>query len=217
MKNNESQKKSLESFFKALEQLTKVQRLAICVVSILLVAGSMYYFLIMPKNNEIGRLEDEYSQLETNLAAVKRKAMNLERLEQEMIENEAKFRITMKALPDKKEIPSLLASVSQSGQDAGLDFVQFQPKPEVNRNFFAEIPVTIKVRGDYHNVAVFFDKVSMLNRIVNIKNIKITKSVDKKSKGDALSTECTAVTYRFVESSSSEAGSNQNKKNIKKT
>ena len=216
MKNNESKKKSLEPFFKALEQLTKVQRLAICAVSILLIAGGMYYFLVMPKTNEISRLEDKYSQLENELMTVKRKAMNLERLEKEMTENEAKFKITMKALPDKKEIPSLLASVSQSGQDAGLDFVQFQPKPEVDRNFFAEIPVTIKVRGDYHNVAVFFDKVSMLNRIVNIKNIKMTRSAGK-NKGDALSTECTAVTYRFVESSPSGAGPNQNKKNIKKT
>ena len=211
MKNNESKTKSLEPFFKALEQLTKVQRLAICFVSILVVAGSMYYFLIMPKMSKIGKLKEEYSQLETKLTAVKRKAMNLERLEKEMVENEAKFRITMKALPDKKEIPSLLASVSQSGQDAGLDFVQFQPKPEVNRNFFAEIPVTIKVKGDYHNVAVFFDKVSMLNRIVNIKNIKMTTS-GKNSKGDGLSTECTAVTYRFVESSPSGVGSNQNKR-----
>jgi type IV pilus assembly protein PilO len=107
----------------------------------------------------------------------------------------------MKALPEKKEIPTLLASVSRSGQDAGLEFLLFQPKNENNKDFYAEIPVAIEVTGSYHNVALFFDKVARLSRIVNIDNINLTAQKAKEAgKGLSLKTSCTAITYRFIES-----------------
>jgi len=80
----------------------------------------------------------------------------------------------MKALPDKKEIPSLLTSISEAGKEAGLEFLLFQPISEINKDFYAEIPVSIKVAGNYHNVGLFFDNVSRLFRIVNIKDIVMT-------------------------------------------
>lgn len=116
-----------------------------------------------------------------------------------------------KALPEKEDIPSLLAGISQSGQDSGLEFVLFQPNAEVLQDFYAEIPVSINVTGEYHNVAAFFDRVSRLSRIVDIKDIEMTpvsdlKTVRKSSAGSSqavpaniLSTRCTAVTYKFVE------------------
>ena len=108
----------------------------------------------------------------------------------------------MKALPEKKEIPNLLASISSSGQDSGLEFALFEPKPENNKDFYAEIPVAVKVSGSYHNVASFFDKVSRLPRIVNIDNISITAQKQTKKEGLSLSTSCTAITYRFIEKKS---------------
>ena len=101
----------------------------------------------------------------------------------------------MKSLPEKEEISSLLTGVSQSGQQSGLDFLLFQPQADVNKNFYAEIPVSIRVRGGYHNVAQFFDKVANLSRIVNIRNIQISRD-----KTGALTTSCEAVTYKFIES-----------------
>ncbi|MBU0993673.1 MAG: type 4a pilus biogenesis protein PilO [Proteobacteria bacterium] len=204
MKKIELNKAALDPIFKSLEQLSKAQRLLICFGSVLLLIGVFYLVLYKPKLDQINKLNTEYGGLEQKLIVVKNKARELDRLSKEIGEKEAQFKLTMNALPDKKEIPSLLSNVSQSGQDAGLEFIQFQPKPEVNRSFFAEIPVKIKVKGEYHNVAVFFDEVSNLNRIVNIKNIKMGKAGKSANKNDQvgeLSTECTAVTYRFIESS----------------
>ena len=89
----------------------------------------------------------------------------------------------------------MLANVSQSGKDAGLEFLLFQPKPEVLKDFYAEIPVSIQVTGSYHQVAIFFDKVSKLSRIVNIKDIDMAPAKEE----ETLTTACTAVTYKFLD------------------
>ena len=106
----------------------------------------------------------------------------------------------MRALPEKQEIPTLLASISRSGQDAGLEFILFKPEKENHKDFYAEIPVAIQVTGSYHNVALFFDKVARLSRIVNIDNINLTAKKEMAAgEGLTLGTSCTAVTYRFIE------------------
>ena len=114
-----------------------------------------------------------------------------------MQDAEEQFKIVMRALPEKEEIPTLLTGISKAGKDSGLNFVLFQPKPEVEKEFYAEIPVAIEVSGDYHGVATFFESVAELNRIVNVRDIKMTP--EKESA--ALSTTCTAVTYKFIEPS----------------
>lgn len=187
-----------EPFVKAVGELSKVQRLLICFGSIALIIVAFVFLLIKPNYDKINMLSEKYSNLERKLVQMKQKASNLERLEIEMKESEAEFKITMKALPDKKEIPSLLANISQSGQLSDLDFLRFQPKAENNKNFYSEIPVNILVSGEYQNFSIFFDKVSRLNRIVNIKNISIQKN-SKAKNSDQLSMGCTAVTYKFVE------------------
>lgn len=190
-----------EPFVKSVGELSKAQRLLICFGSIALIVVAFVFLLIKPNYEEIDKLKNKYSDLETKLVRMKQKASNLDRLEKEMKESEAEFKITMKALPDKKEIPSLLANISQSGQLTDLDFLKFQPKAEINKTFYSEIPVSILVNGDYQNFSIFFDKVSKLNRIVNIKNIKIYKneSKNKKKESDKLNMECMAVTYKFIE------------------
>ena len=112
-----------------------------------------------------------------------------------MQEAEVQFKTAMRALPEREEIPSLLTSISRSGQDAGLEFLLFQPKSEVRKEFYAEIPVEMSVKGGYHDLAVFFDKVARLSRIVNIRNISMKRAGDTLD----LNTSCTAVTYKFVE------------------
>ena len=133
--------------------------------------------------------------LEKKLATAKVNAAELGKFQAKMQEAEAQFKIAMRALPENQEIPSLLTSVSKSGQDVGLEFLLFEPKPETRQEFYAEIPVAMSLRGDYHNLAVFFDKVARLSRIVNINNITVTPGKD----GRELNTACTAVTYKFVE------------------
>ncbi len=185
--------------FEKIAQLTKAQRILICVGTFLLFGGLFFYLVYMPKSTKLVELKDNYDSLETKLLKAKVDASKLEKLQKEYKEAEGKFRFVLQLLPDKKEIPSLLENVSNSGRRSGLEFLLFQPTQEVIRDFYAEIPVKIQVSGGYHNLAMFFDKVSRLSRIVNVSNISINKAKSSKQKQTSLNTSCTAITYRFVE------------------
>jgi len=198
---------SLESLEAAIEKiagLTLVQRVLICVLTLFLLSGVFGYFFFYPQYTRLDAMAPQLKQLEQQLANARAAASQIEKFRQEMKAAEQDFNVTRNALPDKEEIPMLLTSVSQFGHDAGLEFVLFEPKPEVSRDFYAEIPVSVMVSGSYHNVGMFFDKVSNLHRIVNIKDIKMAPAKDIKMAPSAkdptrLITSCIAVTYKFLE------------------
>ncbi len=175
--------------------LPRLHRVLICVFTFAVVALIFYYFFYMPRYEEMKRLGDEQLMLKGQLETYRSKAALLGKFKKKMEEAQIRFDSAMAALPDKKEIPTLLTEISNSGRDAGLEFVLFQPRAEVKTVYYAEIPVDIKVQGGYHRVGAFFDKVSRLHRIVNIKDINM---VPGKEEGTLL-TSCTAVTYMFVE------------------
>jgi len=181
-----------------LGKLSRLYRILIGLGIIALFAGPLVYFSYMPKWEKKEELNQQVVDLEQRFVRLQTKARQLKAAEKKLKEAENEFKIVMRALPEKKEIPNLLASVSRSGQDAGLEFILFEPKTESVEEFYAVIPVSIKVSGKYHNVAMFFDKVSRLSRIVNIDNINITAQKDEKT-GLNLATSCTALTYRFVD------------------
>ena len=181
--------------FDKLEQLSKIQRIAICAGLLIMFIGAFVYFSYLPKLKKIDQLKNNLSKIEKELEVAKKNARQLNAYRKKMQDAEEQFKIVMRALPENEEIPTLLTGISKSGKDAGLNFLLFQPKPEVKKDFYAEIPVAMKVTGDYHGVATFFENVAELNRIVNIRNIYITP--DKG--GTSLTTTCTAVTYKFIE------------------
>ncbi len=191
-------KKSGNALLEKVEKLVLWQRVAIVAGLLVLLIGASVWFMFLPKYEEISSLEQRLQGLEKKLATAKINAAELGKFQAKMQEAEAQFKIAMSALPEKEEIPSLLTSISKSGQEVGLEFLLFEPKAETRREFYAEIPVAMNIRGDYHNLAIFFDKVARLSRIVNINNITINRSKDVKDPKD-LSTACTAVTYKFVE------------------
>jgi type IV pilus assembly protein PilO len=178
-----------------IEKLVLWQRVAILAGLLIALFGAATWLLYLPKYDEITELDKKLQVLEKKLATAKINAAELEKFQAKMREAEAQFKIAMRALPEKEEIPSLLTNVSKSGQDVGLEFLLFEPKPEIKKEFYAEIPVAMNIRGDYHNLAVFFDKVARLSRIVNINNITINRGKDVRD----LNTSCMAVTYKFVE------------------
>ncbi|MBF0199762.1 MAG: type 4a pilus biogenesis protein PilO [Desulfamplus sp.] len=176
--------------------LSRKQRLLICLGTLAVLTGVYYYFLLAPRLERITSLEKEHATLSERLRTYKRKAASLDEFENRLQAAESDFYTALMALPDKKEIPSLLTAVSKSGNDAGLEFLLFKPESEAKKDFYAEIPVSIKVEGGYHQIAEFFDRVAQLSRLVNIQNIVINAA-----KGSNLSVSCRAVTYMFVEKS----------------
>jgi type IV pilus assembly protein PilO len=186
---------SMEPFFEKVEKISKIQRILIYVGAFVLLIGPFVYFSYLPKLKKIDQLTKESESLATQLVSARRQASQLQAWRDKEKQAEANFNIAKRALPLTKEIPSLLTSVSESGQAAGLEFLLFKPQNEQPKEFYAEIPVSINVTGRYHNLAAFFDKVARLPRLVNIDNIQLTAPV----KGDKLNIACTAITYRFIE------------------
>ena len=202
----------IESFFEKIEKLSVVQRILIAVGIVVIIIAGFVWYLIWPKVGKISEYQTKLEKIEKQLNTAKRNAAALKKFQEKMREAEAQFKTAMRALPEKEEIPSLLTNISKSGKDAGLEFLLFEPKPEVRKEFYAEIPVAINVTGDYHDVAVFLDKVARLSRIVNVKDISMGR--DKKS--TELTTSCTAVTYKFVEPSKEDDAKGKKKKKKKK-
>jgi len=194
--------KSIAPIFEKLEKLTKIKRFLLFSGVIVVMVAAFVYFVFFPKLQQYHKLSSEYSDLDKKLTAAKKTAKELPKLTEEFNKAEVQLKVVMKALPESKEIPSLLESISLSGQEAGLEFVLFQPGNERNKSFYAEIPVSIQISGKYHNVAVFFDKVARLPRIVNIQDIIMR--VDQSKKNNDLVTTCTAVTYKFLDTKDSE-------------
>jgi len=183
----------LEPIFEKVEALPRPQRIALFVGIFVLFVGSFVYFFYFPKIAELKKLSDQHEKLLNKLDAAKKNAATLQGFEEKMLKAESQFKLAVKALPNSQEIPTLLSSISQSGKDAGLHFKLFNPKGGRKKGFYAEIPVSISVVGAYHNIAIFFQKVAELDRIVNIKNITM-----KQGKGSKLSVSCQAVTYQFI-------------------
>lgn len=185
----------VDAFFAKIESLSKVQRILIFSGVFIAIVAIFIFVFYKPKLAEISKLDKQLKTLEKKLVIAKKNAADLEKFQKKMQEAEVQFKTAMKALPEREEIPSLLTSISRSGQDAGLEFLLFEPKSEVRKEFYAEIPVAMNVKGGYHDLAIFFDKVARLSRIVNIRNISMARAGDTLD----LNTSCTAVTYKFVE------------------
>ncbi len=186
---------SLEPVFDRISKLSKLQRFLICIVAYTLLVAPFVWLSYFPKFDKISKLGKENEDLERQLQVARNKARQLKRMEALLADAKEKFEVAKKKLPQAKEIPDLLANVTASGQSSGLEFLLFQPGPETQKDFYAEIPVSIKVTGTYENTAMFFYRVSRLSRIVNLKSIKMIPEKE----GEGITTSCMAVTYMFVE------------------
>ena len=187
--------KFLDPVFTQLEKLALWHKVLICVLVFGLIIGGYVFLFFLPKNAEASKLGGQLDKLSKELKVARQNAGQLKKFRAEMKKAQNDFNKAKKALPEKQDIPELLSSISRSGQEAGLEFRLFQPRGESVKDFYAEIPVSMKVAGNFHNVVIFFDQITGLSRIVNIKNITIAVPKD----GGKLTANSTAVTYRFVD------------------
>lgn len=186
--------------FDRVGKLSKTKRISIYVGTFLLIIGLFSFLSYWPKFQQLAESDTELKEMETRLAVARRTAAQIPKLRQELDHVTVSFKTVQRALPETEEIPSLLASVSQRGRDVGLEFLLFEPKAEVNREFYAEIPVSIRVQGNYHSVGLFLDRVARLPRIVNVLDLDMSPGGNPTRPGSALVTSCTATTYKFVDS-----------------
>jgi type IV pilus assembly protein PilO len=182
---------------KILKLPTKQKILILILVSII-EAAVLVWFLYLPKHNELNVLKVELTRLESEISDKTRIANNLPKLQIEYEQLNKELAQALTELPNSKEIPSLLTSITTLGKNAGLDFLTFRPKAEIPKDFYADVPVDIIISGSYFSVANFFAAVANLPRIVNITNVAFS---DIRSVNNRMMTKvtCLATTFRFLD------------------
>jgi type IV pilus assembly protein PilO len=178
-----------------------VKGAVILVLCILLGIGWFYY----DTQDQIVRLdkqEEEEQTLRKDFEAKQAKAANLEAYRKQLEEMKQTFGAMLRQLPNKTEVADLLVDVSQTGLAAGLEFELFDPVGEVPKEFYAELPINLKVNGDYHEFGEFISGLAALPRIVTIHDIKIYPRVVERKTGrsaGSLTLEAVARTYRYLD------------------
>jgi len=172
--------------------------LLVIVFSVLIIAG-YYYFYLQEAQKRIGELEKQWTSLQSTIEKQKEIAKNLETFQEEVQKLETRLSLLLEQLPNSAEIPSLLKNISDLGKECGLVFMKFAPGKELNKGFYAEIPVAITVSGDYHSFVQFADKVSQYPRIVNLLNIIFSSPKAVGTRFVSSTVSCTATTYRFLD------------------
>ncbi len=173
-------------------------RWALCAVAVVVVFGGYWYLVLAGRRAETAMLTAKVGELRTQLDTKNNLVANLDAVRAAVRELTAQVRQAEQRLPDQKEIPELLSSVSSAGRESGLEVMLFRQKPERYQDFYAEVPVDVLVRGNYHQVATFFDRVGQLDRIVNVGDISMRLPRDEGS-AMIVDTACSAVTFRFLD------------------
>lgn len=176
------------------------KRKAIVVAVLVLLLGYFYFFyFLQPAFDTRSQLKENLENLDRQIAARQRVVKQIERHKKEIVQLEKNLTEAVAKLPEQKEIPGLLTSISKAGQNEGLENLLFKPSEPVAREFYKELPVDIIVMGNYHEIALFFDRVANLPRIVNITDIKMQKSREKGAEAGYLTAQCLLKTYMFME------------------
>ena len=155
---------------------------------------------------EVEKVEKKEGELKTTFEAKQKKSANLNALKEQMKEMEQSFGDMLRQLPNKTEVAGLIVDISQTGLSAGLEFELFQPQAEKVSEFYAELPISIRVTGDYHQFGQFVSGIAALPRIVTTHDISVTKSGKGGAKGkgaapggSTLIMSASAKTYRALE------------------
>jgi type IV pilus assembly protein PilO len=152
-----------------------------------------YWFHTKDQLLELEQAERQEVDLRVIFEKKAQQAANLEAYEKQLEEMRESFGAMLRQLPNKTEVADLLVDVSQTGLASGLEFELFKPQAENPREFYAELPISIRVIGEYHEFGNFVSGVAALPRIVTLHNVNISRA------GSQLSMDLTAKTYRYLE------------------
>jgi len=156
-----------------------------------------YVWVWQNKSPELDQAQAQELALRGEFHNKHAKAINLEVYKQQLKDIERSFGALLRQLPGKTEVPNLLVDISQTGLAAGLEEKLFQPAPEQKKDFYAELPIKIRLSGGYHQLAQFVSGIAALPRIVTLHDIEITPQ--NKDSYDQLDLDLTAKTYRYLD------------------
>lgn len=179
-------------------KLGKKQRFGLYALMILLFLAVYIYFIYLPNEIEFDKLVQSRSDKEVQLRKASVQAKNQERLKNEIKELEDKLTNVRMQLPKEKEIYDLLQSIDAKGRESNIDFLYFKPQNIITKEFYGEVPITISVKGGFHNVGLFLNKLAGLPRLINVSNLKIF-NISENNENITIKAEMIAKSYIYIE------------------
>lgn len=189
--------------FDNLGQWPKPVKIGLITLLSFILIGLGYWLIIKDNFDQYSTLQTEEAALKTKFEQKQREASNLQAYRNQMAIMEERFGTMLKQLPTQNEMPGLLEDISKTGITSGLTFQSFTPLPEIQHDFYIEVPIKIAVIGNYHQIAIFLSRVAQMNRIVTLHDFVLGRSQlanatqQKVESGDKLTMEMTAKIYRY--------------------
>jgi type IV pilus assembly protein PilO len=175
---------------------------AVALVFVAVVAIGVYMFVIQEEMPRLERAQRDEADLRTQFEDRQRKAANFDAYRAQLAEIERDFGAMLRQLPGETEVPSLLVDISQTGLGAGLEEQLFQPTGEIQKDFYAELPIRLRYTGSYHELGNFVSGIAALPRIVTLHDVTIRPRND--GAPDELVLDVTAKTYRYLDEEATE-------------
>jgi type IV pilus assembly protein PilO len=172
-------------------------KIVVVILSCIMVTTGWIYFDTQQQLSDLESEGKKEQALRQTFEIKQKKAANLDEYKRQLDDIEKTFGDLLRQLPDRTEVPELLVDVSQTGLASGLEFELFKPGGENIKEFYAELPIDIRVIGTYMEFGTFISGLASLPRIVTIHNVKITPQ--KEGKNAALVMEALVKTYRYLD------------------
>jgi type IV pilus assembly protein PilO len=195
----------------------KIQKYIIVILAVISLSYVYFGTTVLPfcygvRKAKIAQLEEDYTKLSAEVEKARQMVGNLAKLEAEYERLHLQWASAQELLPQEEEMPDLLRKVTTAGNKAGIEFMLFQPKPPVVKEMFKEHPVSVRVRGGYHELGIFLTRLANLSRIVNVTDMKINAAVvnkdPKKSKlnniSETIIADFTLSAYTLIEGAQNE-------------
>lgn len=182
-----------------------IKALVLVIAFIAVLAGG-YKFMITDKLTELERKEREEQELRVSFSSKQARAANLDAYKAQLEDMRRSFGAMLRQLPGQTEIDALLIDISQAGLGAGLQQELFAPQGEVARDFYAEVPIQIRLSGNFHQFGQFASSVAALPRIVTLHDISIARQTDNSLRMDVV-----AKTYRYLDDEEAAAATRKGK------
>jgi type IV pilus assembly protein PilO len=167
--------------------------------------GIFYYFYVMPLNADMATRRETLAGLRANITKGSITANQLNQFRGQVAELEARLESLRAVLPEQKDVGDLLRRIQTLATQSNLAIRGFKPSPTVTKQMHAEWPIALKLEGTYHNLGIFFDRVSKFSRIINISNIDI-KAKDHPEPNSTVTADCTATTFVLLEQKAAKPG-----------
>lgn len=187
---------------------------AIALLFVIALGAGAYFLAWSPQKPLLEQAQAEEQQLFATLEQKARKAANLDAYKDQLREMEKSFGAMLRQLPNKTEVPNLLVDIAQTGLAAGLEEKLFQPGADAKHDFYAELPIKIRLTGSFHAIGNFVSGIAALPRIVTLHDIQIEPS-SKQTGNDQLQLDVTAKTYRYLDDEEQEEVQRQQREKSK--